>query len=74
VPSRAFDICATFEDFDAGDPQGFGPDEESAIADLFDAAETADWFEDRPPQSEAALDAEIARLTALRERLYRRIA
>jgi hypothetical protein len=34
IPWRGFDWCATFGDYDLGDPQGFGATEQEAIDDL----------------------------------------
>ncbi len=34
IPTRKFDWCATFEDYEPGGPQGFGPTEQDAIDDL----------------------------------------
>lgn len=39
VPSDAFNWSATFDDYEPGDPQGFGPTPEAAIAELLDQAE-----------------------------------
>ena len=34
IPIRTFDWSATFDDYDLGDPTGFGRTEEEALADL----------------------------------------
>ena len=39
IPIRTFDWSATFEDYDLGDPTGFGRTEEEALADLMDELE-----------------------------------
>lgn len=36
IPAIAWDYCATFVGYEPGDPQGFGPTEEAAIADLME--------------------------------------
>ena len=34
IPVRQFDWCATYEDYEGGDPMGYGETREAAIADL----------------------------------------
>lgn len=34
MPARGFDWCATFDDYEPGDPMGYGATKEAAIADL----------------------------------------
>jgi hypothetical protein len=34
IPNRNFDWRATFEGYDEGEPMGYGPTKEAAIADL----------------------------------------
>lgn len=34
IPTRAFDWCARLDDYDAGDPLGYGASEADAIRDL----------------------------------------
>jgi len=39
VPSRQFDYRATFDGYEGGDPQGFGPTPDAAVAELLDQVE-----------------------------------
>lgn len=45
IPLRSFDWMATTEDYDGGDPIGFGQTEDEAVADLI--AQLEDWHSDR---------------------------
>ena len=56
IPTTAFDVCATFDDYsgERGDPIGHGPTDEAAIADLFIDAESRDYFEQHEPAPPAA--------------------
>lgn len=42
IPIRDLDWDAVFENYEAGDPIGYGPTEEDAIADLKDKMEARD--------------------------------
>ena len=41
IPVRSFDWEATFDDYDLGDPIGFGRTEEEALADLMQYVDEA---------------------------------
>lgn len=42
IPTGNFDWCATFENYDEGDPVGYGATEQDAITDLLEAASLAE--------------------------------
>lgn len=39
IPVRDFDWCATFADYEPGEPQGYGATKQAAIDDLMSKAE-----------------------------------
>ncbi len=45
IPIRGFDWVATFEDYEGGEPIGYGETEEEAVLDLKEQVEWADAHE-----------------------------